>query len=134
MSQKNVEVMRAAFEAWNIGTPDLDAHLSRFHPELVYHPRDDEPDPSPHIGRDAYEQLLRGFVYSFSDLRIETLELIDVGDHVIAPTVLHGRMRNSGTEVTDTYVFVFALREGLIVEAWEYRTKEQALEAVGLSE
>ena len=64
-----------------------------------------------------------------SDLRVEALELIDVGDRVIAPTVLHGRMRNSGTEVNDAYGFVFALREGLIVEALEYRTKEQALEA-----
>jgi ketosteroid isomerase-like protein len=61
-------------------------------------------------------QLLRGFVDSFSELRIEVLELIDAGDQVIAPTVLHGRMRNSGTEVNDRYVFVFAVREGLIVE------------------
>jgi ketosteroid isomerase-like protein len=53
---------------------------------------------------------------------------------VIAPTVLYGRLRESGAEVRDTYVFVFSLREGLIVECWEYRTKEEAFETLGLSE
>jgi ketosteroid isomerase-like protein len=43
-------------------------------------------------------------------------------------------LRESGVEVRDTYVFVFSVRGGLIVESWEYRTKDEALEAVGLSE
>ena len=62
MSQENVEIVRAAFEAWNArpGEPDF-AH---FHPELVYHPRADEPDPSPHVGRDAYERLVLGLEYA----------------------------------------------------------------------
>jgi ketosteroid isomerase-like protein len=51
MSQENVEIARAAFEAWNAG--ELQDVLSHFHPELVYHPRADEPDPSPHVGRDG---------------------------------------------------------------------------------
>jgi ketosteroid isomerase-like protein len=134
MSQENVEIVRAAFAAWNAGEP-LDV-LSRFHPQLVYHPRADEPDPSPHIGRDAYEQLLRGFADSFSEVTFEVLELIDAGDHVITPTVLHAVLhgQGSGAGVSDTYVFVYKVREGLVVEGWEYRTKEEALEAVGLSE
>src|SRR2546426_4532030 len=132
MSQENVEIVRGGFAAWSAGTPDLDVHLSRFHPQLVYHPRADEPDPSPQIGRDAYAQLIRGFVDSFSEITIEVLELIDADDLEIAPTVLHGRLRDSGAEVSDTYVFVFELRDGLIVECWEYRTKEEAFEAVGL--
>jgi ketosteroid isomerase-like protein len=87
MSQENVEIARAAFEAWNAG--ELQDVLSHFHPELVYHPRADEPDPSPHVGRDAYERLVYGFVDSFSEVTFEVLELIDAGDHVIASTVLH---------------------------------------------
>jgi len=131
MSQENVEVVRAAFAAWNAGEP-LDV-LSRFHPQLVYHPRADEPDPSPHIGGDAYERLVSGFADSFSEVTLEVLELIDAGDHVITPTVLHGVLRGqgSGAGVSDTYVFVYKLRDGLIVEGWEYRTKQEALEAVG---
>jgi ketosteroid isomerase-like protein len=135
MSQENVEIARAAFEAWNAG--ELQAVLSHFHPELVYHPRADEPDPSPHVGRDAYERLVYGFVDSSSEVTLEVLELIDAGDHLIASTLLHGLLRGQGSAsagVSDTYVFAYKLRDGLIVEGWEYRTKQEALEAVGLPE
>ena len=140
MSRENVENARAAFAAWNArpGEPDLAGVFAHFHPELVYHPRADEPDPSPHVGRDAFERLTYGFVESFSEVTVEVLELIDAGDHVIASTVLHVVLRGqgsaSGAGVSDTYVFVYKLRDGLVVEGWEYRTKQEALEAVGLSE
>ena len=140
MSQENVENARAAFAAWNArpGEPDLAAVFAHFHPELVYHPRADEPDPSPQVVRDAYERLVHGFVDSFSEVTFEVLELIDAGDHVIVSTVLHavlhGQGSASGAGVSDAYVFVYKLRDGLIAEAWEYRTKQEALEAVRLSE
>src|ERR687887_2172863 len=137
MSQENVEIARAAFEAWNAGELQLPDVLSRFHPQIVYHPRADEPDPSPHVGRDAYERLIYGFVDSFSEVTFEVLELIDAGDHVINSTVLHAVLRGQGSAtgagVSDTYVLVYKLRDGLVVEVWEDRTKEEALEAVGLS-
>ena len=136
MSQENVEIVRAAFEAWN--REDLEAVFAHFHPELVYHPRADEPDPSPHVGRDAYERLVYGFRDSFSEVTFEVLEVIDAGDRVIASTVLHAVLRGqgsaSGAGVSDTYVFVYKVRDGLTAEGWEYRTKQEALEAVGLSE
>jgi ketosteroid isomerase-like protein len=40
----------------------------------------------------------------------------------------------SGADVADAYVFVYRLRDGLIVEGWEYRTRQEALKAVGLAE
>ena len=136
MSQENVKTVRAVFAAWNAG--DMEALLADVHPELVYHPRADEPDPSPHVGRDAYERLVYGFVDSFSEVTVEVLEVIDAGDHVIASTVLHvvlhGQGSASGAGVSDTYVFVYKLRDGVVLEGWEYRTKQEALEAVGLSE
>jgi ketosteroid isomerase-like protein len=139
MSQENVEIVRAAFAAWNArpGEPDLAQVFAHFDQEFVYHPRADEPDPSPHVGRDA-ERLIHGFVESFSEVTFEVLELIDAGDHVITSTVLHavlhGQRSASGAGVSDTYVFVYKLRDGLVVEGWEYRTKQEALEAVGLRE
>src|SRR5436189_6293476 len=101
MSQANADVVRALFEAWSAGG-ELDAYFSRLHPQLIYHPRADEPDPSPHVGRDAYERLVRGFVDSFSAVTFKILELIDAGDRVIVHTVLHETMRDSEVEVADT--------------------------------
>ena len=129
MSQENVEIVRRMVEVFNSGEADF----SVYHPALVYHPRADEPDPSPHIGREAFERLSLGFLESFSDLEFDVEELIDVGDLVIASTVMHGRGSASGADVTDVYVFVYKLRDGLIVEGWEYRTRDEALKAVGLA-
>jgi len=131
MSQENVELVRAGYDEFNkTGQPDY----SIFHPALIYHPRADEPDPSAHVGRDAYERLLNGFLDSFRDLRFDVLGLIDAGDRVIASTMMHARGATSGASVEDTYVIVYRLRDGLVVEGWEYRTEQEALEAVGMSE
>jgi ketosteroid isomerase-like protein len=131
MSQENVELARAWVDSWN-ATGTLD--LSAFHPDLIYHPRADEPDPSPHVGRDAYEQLLRGFIESFSEIKVDVLAVRNAGDYVVVSTVIRCRVRDSGISVNDAYVFVNRVRDGLVVEGWEYRTMEEALEAVGLTE
>jgi len=64
--------------------------------------------------------------------------LIDAGDYVIISTVLHAVPRGQGSAsaagVSDTYVFVNKQRDGLVVEGWEYKTKQEAFEALGLSE
>jgi ketosteroid isomerase-like protein len=130
MSQENLEIVRAGFEALNAGDPDF----SIYHSALIYHPREDEPDPSPHIGREAFERLALGFLESFPGVEFRVEELIDTGDLVIASTVMRGRGSASGAEVTDAYVFVYKLRDGQVVEGWEYRTKQEALKAVGLAE
>jgi ketosteroid isomerase-like protein len=130
MSQENVELVRRGFEMLNAGEPDF----SIYHPALVYHPRGDEPDPSPHIGREAFERLALGFLEAFPNLVFEVKELIDADDLVIASTVAHAQGGASGADVTDAYVFVYKLRHGLVTEGWEYRTREEALEATGLQE
>ena len=132
MSQENVELVRAAWEAWE--RRDMEAIFAFYDPALVYHPRADEPDPSPHIGREAFERLALGFLDSFPNSEFDVEELIDADDLVIALTVMRGRGRVSGADVTDAYVFVYKLRDGLIVEGWEYRTRQEALDAVGLEE
>jgi ketosteroid isomerase-like protein len=124
-----VEVVRRWIDAWNTDEPEF----SIFHPALVYHPRADEPDPSPH-SREAFERLVLGFLDSFPNPEFDVEELIDADDLVIASTVMRGRGRVSGADVTDAYVFVYKLRDGLIVEGWEYRTRQEALKAVGLAE
>jgi ketosteroid isomerase-like protein len=130
MSQENVEVVRRAYETVNAGQPDY----ALFHQALIYHPRADEPDPSAHVGRDAFERLLDGFLESFRDLRFDVLGLIDAGDRVIASTMIHGRGTASGASVEDAYVVVYRLRDGLVVEGWEYKTRQEALKAVGLAD
>ena len=137
MSQGNVERIRRFHEGSyaHADWPDTrETFLANLHPDLIYHPRTDEPDPSPRVGRYAYERLIYGFVEALTEITFDILELIDAGDLVIASTVLHGRGSASGAEVNEPYVFVYKLRDGLIVEGWEYRTKQDALADLGLSD
>lgn len=116
-----------SFEAWN--EAGLGAIRMFYAEDLVYHPREDEPDSSLHVGRESFEELIKGFVDAFSKIIFEVHEIIDSGDVVIADTTLNGHGATSGVEVHDRYVFVYRLRDGLIAEGWEYRTLEEALAA-----
>ena len=59
MSQENVEVAKASFEAWNAG--DMDALRELYHPDVIARPPEDWPEPGPFVGREAvmrqWEQL-----------------------------------------------------------------------------
>jgi uncharacterized protein len=131
MSQENVEIVRAAFEAWSCG--DLDAWLAEADPEIEWFVLPDAPDPGPHRGR----QVIRKRAASWRDvlkLRGEVLEYIDSGEYVVMPMRMRGVPPGSDAEVVQDEVYVSKFRDGKIVELREYRTKAEALEAVGLSE
>ena len=102
MSQENVEIVKAAFEAWNRG--DLDGWLAEADPEI--------------------EWLVLP----------EVLEYIDAGEYVIVPTRMRARPPGSDADIVLDEVYVSKFRNSKIVELREYRTKPEALEAVGLRE
>ena len=51
MSQENVEVVRATFEAWNAG--DMDAVRELYDPDVSLRMPEGWPEPGPFVGRDA---------------------------------------------------------------------------------
>ena len=54
MSQQNVEVVKAAFDAWNAG--DMDRFRDLYDPNVVLHMLPDWPEPGPYAGR-AHESV-----------------------------------------------------------------------------
>ena len=71
MSQQNVEVVRAAFEAWNAG--DMDTGRELFLPDAIMRLPDGWPEPGPFVGREAVfrqlDQMREGRRYSERALR-----------------------------------------------------------------
>ncbi len=57
-----------------------------------------------------------------------------LGEYVLMPARMLGRVRDSDAEVTVDEIYVNKCRNGKIAEVRECRTKEEALEAVGLRE
>ena len=59
MSQENVEIMRAYFEAWNAG--DMDAVRQLYDPDAILRMPEGWPEPGPYVGGEAvWRELLRG--------------------------------------------------------------------------
>ncbi len=131
VSQRNVELVRASFEAFGRG--DFEAAFEAYEPAAEWRTADDEPDSRTYRGLAE----LRAFVAHLADPwtdrfgpAIQFGEFIDCGDWVVAPWsgVLHGHGSGIEIEVSETYAV--QVRDGRIARVEEYRTVEEALEAV----
>ena len=144
MSREKVEVVRKVIEAFASGRPE-DA-LTMFDPEVQWQTAADEPDATtPYHGLTGIQELWAtwGDIWAegFERVALEAFEaavrrgeVINADPHVIVPLMprLRGRASGAEVEVPETYVLTF--REGKIIRVAEYRTKQEALEAVGLRE
>ena len=89
MSARNVEVCRAAHQAFN--KRDLDAVVSAMTEDVVYH---DRARGLTFRGREEYRQYTKGWTEAFSDAQISDPTYIDGGDVVVAQFT--GRGKNDG--------------------------------------
>ena len=132
MSQKNVEVIRQVFAAWEAN--DFDGFLASLDEELVTRRHPPMPDPGTWHGRAGALDLVADWLQSFDDFTVKAEELIDSRDHVVVRTLQGGRGSGSGVRVTGAVWFVCGFQGGRMV-TWDiYATREQALEAAGLRE
>ena len=132
MSQENVQIDRDAAEAFNRG--DLDAWLAHFDREIVWWAIADEPEPGPFQGHQAVLDMAARWLELLPDLRIEIKEHIDAGEYVITTARMCGHAAGSDADVVIDEVYVDKYRDGRIIEVREYRTRQEAFEATGLSE
>ena len=133
MSQENVEVVKAAYEAFASG--GLDSYLEHFTDDVVYRAVRDAPDePGPIRGKEAVRAWLQKWIDMFDVFIFEPVELIDAGgDTVVAIERFGGRAKLSGARTEQIIGDVVTIRDGKIAEGHEYATREQALKAAGLA-
>jgi ketosteroid isomerase-like protein len=138
MSQENVEIVRKAYEAWEpawgSGTNDLGALLALMDDALVCRRHAPAPDPGTWHGLQGFLDMSAELADIFDEFRLRAEEFIDAGDHVVVRVLVEGRGSGSGAPVTGTGWFVYGVRGGKIAAIDMYVTRDQALEAVGLSE
>ena len=131
MSQENVEIMRANFDAWNAG--DMDAIRERFDPNVIMRMPDDWPEPGPHVGREA---VMRQFEQQRETWDADAFELItgliDAADRVVVRFIWHGA--GYGPEANIEATGVYTVRKGKVFAIEHFWANAEALEAVGLSE
>lgn len=134
MSQANVEMVRDAAAAFNRG--DLDTWVESWADDIDYRAIEGALDDRGAMhGKEAVRAYAQDWLATFDGFSSEPIELIDAGeDRVIAVTRISGRAKLSGVETDLTYAALYTIRDGKIARGREYWTKEQALEAAGLSE
>jgi ketosteroid isomerase-like protein len=131
MSQENVEIVKAAFEAWNAG--DMDALRDLCDPHVVVRTAVGSLQEEPNVGR---ESVMRGFGRmreTWDADGAETItDFIDAGDRVVVRFIWHGTGHGPafGLEVTAVYT----LRRGKFFLVEYFRDHAGALEAAGLRE
>jgi ketosteroid isomerase-like protein len=134
MSQENVEIVRDAFVVFNRG--DLDTWLAYLADDVDYRAVEGAlDDRGPIHGKNALRAYVQDWIDTFDQFAVEPVELIDAGeDKVVAVFRNSGRARLSGVEADLTFATLYTIRDGKIARGREYWTKEQALEAAGLTE
>jgi ketosteroid isomerase-like protein len=132
VSQENIETFRRGVEAYNRG--DLEGQLGVAHPNIEWYPLTAQVEGGQafhgHEGiREWWSNLdatFEGFAVSFDEVR-------DLDDAVLALGRVH--LRFKGGVILDREGGYFArFRDGLIVWARQYPSRDEALEAAGLSE
>jgi ketosteroid isomerase-like protein len=134
MSAENVEVVRSSFEAFARGA-FADA-FSSYDPGTEWCTAVDEPDQRTYRGLAALNAFVESLAEPWVDRFGATMEFegfIDGGDWVVVPWSAQVRGRGSGISIEISETYAVRVHEGRIVRVEEYRTKEQALEALGLA-
>jgi len=128
MSQENVERVKAGFAAHNRG--DLEFLVELYHPEAVF----ETLLLGTHHGNEAIRLIYAENQKTLSGYDVVPVELIDAGDKVVAVAQTVGAGPASQISVDDRFAFIFTFKGDRIVREQAFRNKEEALEAVGLSE
>jgi ketosteroid isomerase-like protein len=124
-----VELIRARFEVL-ARTGEVDPDW--YHPDVRWYLREDLPDSETLLGRDRVLRLFSEWTEIFEHFRLAVDELLDAGDRVVAVLQVRGVITGSSQEVEMPETWVIKIVDGRTVENWEYRTKAEALRAVGL--
>jgi ketosteroid isomerase-like protein len=116
---------------------DFEVMLLGLDPGIEYHARNDLTPvdlDSVFYGRDDYRTVWRAMVEAFEDIRFEPEEVLDLGDTLLATSVVRGTGSGSGVPVSAQLFQVARLRRGLVVWQRDFGDRAEALKAAGLRE
>ena len=134
MSQENVEIVRAAFEAFIEGDQEKTAQL--VDPALEFHGT----VGGLQEGQVAHGQSEIDQTFESEDLeaweerRLEPEEFIDAGDDVVVLLHEYRRGKGSGVELETETAVVVTVSGGRVVRIQGYMDRDAALAAVGMSD
>jgi ketosteroid isomerase-like protein len=131
MSEENVEIVRVIHEGWAAGNFAVGAEL--FSPEFTWEQHRAAAEPGSRAG-DEVGRSLRNIFDVYAEYRIDAEEFIDAGDKVVVMARNSGVAKASGMRVGQFFAFLWTVRDGSVERLRVFTTRDEALEAAGLSE
>jgi ketosteroid isomerase-like protein len=131
MSQENVEIVRGVYAGWVDG--DVSSAIEHLDAAVVWEAIADAPDAGTYRGHAGVRRYMEDWLGDFDILSMDFEEVIDAGDRLVIAQRARTRGKGSGIGTELPYAVAYWFRSGTIVEIKEFRTKDEALEAVGLS-
>lgn len=132
MSQEDVELVRAAYKAWN--DRDMDAALSFADPNIEVVQDSQIPGATTAKGRDEFRAWLEGFYDTWERFELSVQDVRQVGDRIVVVAQVRALGRTTGVPVEARIAHVLTVRDQQAVRWESYTRPDEALEAVGLSE
>jgi ketosteroid isomerase-like protein len=133
MSQENVELVRALYDAWN-GPDARHAALAFIGEEFEWVNPGYAVEPGTRHGHEGWTAALDSLEAAFLSSSCEPMEVRDLGDRVLCFTTFAARTSQDDREFTQDEPHLWTLRNGKIVRLEWFHDRREALEAVGLSE
>jgi ketosteroid isomerase-like protein len=133
MSEENVEIVRQAYEAFNRGV--IEGAVANIAPDFEYVSTGAIPGMEGAAqGREGFRRYLESWWGEFDEPRVDTHELTQADDQVVASLTFRGRGKQSGVETSWDIWQAWTMRDGKAVRGQGYTSREDALEAAGLRE
>ncbi len=132
MSEENVEAWDRAISAFN--DRSVEGMMAECDSEVEFRPVLAGVRNTPYRGTDGVREFLAATDDAFDRFYLESERLEDHGDWVLASCIGRARGRASGAEIERPMVHAAKFRNGKCVWWRTFLTRDEALEAAGLSE
>jgi ketosteroid isomerase-like protein len=133
MSLENVEIVRRSTDAFNRG--DFDGMVENWAPDAVVDwSRSRGVEAGVYRGHDEIRAFAQRFLAAWDEFRLEIDDPVEIEDDLLLTENLAHLRGRDGIEVQARSAWLIRFRDGKQSSLTLYQTKQEALEAAGLSE
>jgi ketosteroid isomerase-like protein len=127
--QRNVDLTRRGFEAYNAG--DYEGVVALLHPDVELYADDELLNGGSYSGHDGFMQWSAEWLEAWDEFRIEPRAIETTGEHaILVDTHQVARGAGSGIDVEMDVFWAFEARDGTLRRMHLYANRERAVEAI----
>jgi ketosteroid isomerase-like protein len=131
MSQDRVAAVRSIYDRWREG--DFRTKFDLFDQNVVFVMPPELPEAGTYLGSEAVAEYTRGFLEPWTKVTMDAEELLPAGDSVLASIIQRATGDASGAATELRYLQLWTFRGDKVIRLENFRDRDQALEAAGIS-